>query len=222
LIKEGQIPADAPLPPILPIVLYNGQERWTAVTDIFDLIPPVPGLVEKFKPHFSYLLVNENDYSESELASLKNLVAAVFRLEHPASPEVIGGLLTLLEELIVNRPELRRIFAQWIRATLMRNPEYGILLPMVDDLQELKVMLSERLEEWALGFKAEGEARGEQRGRQDGEARTLQRLLTRRFGELTPELASRIAGAPLEELETWFDRGIDARTLEDVFGPTMH
>ena len=49
LIKSGDILEDGRLPPILPIVLYNGQPRWTAADDIADLIPTVPGLVGQFK-----------------------------------------------------------------------------------------------------------------------------------------------------------------------------
>jgi len=71
LIKRGEVLADGRLPPVLPIVLYNGSPRWTAVTDVFELIPPVPGLVEQFKPRLKYLLIDENAYSDSELASVK-------------------------------------------------------------------------------------------------------------------------------------------------------
>jgi hypothetical protein len=137
LVKRGEVLADGRLPPVLPIVLYNGSQRWSAVTDVFDLIPPVPGLVEQFKPRLKYLLIDENAWTDSELASLKNLVAAVFRIEHPASPAAIGGLLSLLDEWLTERPDLRRMFALWIRATLMRKAEYRIVLPQIDDLQEL-------------------------------------------------------------------------------------
>jgi len=90
LIKRGEVLADGRLPPILPIVLYNGSQRWTAVTDIADLIPVVPGLVEHFKPRLKYLLIDENTYSDTELASLNNLVAAVFfRFEQADSPATI-------------------------------------------------------------------------------------------------------------------------------------
>ncbi len=33
LVQTGRVPKDAGLPPVLPIVLYNGQKRWTAATD---------------------------------------------------------------------------------------------------------------------------------------------------------------------------------------------
>jgi len=177
LVKRGEVLADGRLPPVLPIVLYNGSQHWRAATDVFDLIPPVPGLVEQYKPRLRYLLIDENSYPDSELASLKNLVAAVFRIEHPASPAAIGVLLGLLDEWLVERPDLRRMFALWIRATLMRKAEYRIVLPRMDDLQELNVMLAERLEEWAHAYKAEGKA--------EGEALALQKLAG--LAEAAPE-----------------------------------
>ncbi len=45
LIKRNEILKDGRLPPVLPIVLYNGKSRWSAVHDVFDLIPTVPGVL---------------------------------------------------------------------------------------------------------------------------------------------------------------------------------
>ena len=220
LIKRGEVLADGRLPPVLPIVLYNGSQRWSAVTDVFELIPPVPGLVEQFKPRLKYLLIDENAWSDSELASLKNLVAAVFRIEHPASPEAIGGLLSLLDEWLVERPDLRRMFALWIRATLMRKAEYRIVLPRIDDLQELNVMLAERLEEWAHAYKAEGRVEGKAEGKAEGEALALQKLLKKRFGAVPSEVLAKISVASLEQIDAWLDQVLDAESLDDIFGPT--
>jgi hypothetical protein len=213
------------LPPILPIVLYNGSQRWTAATDIADLIPAVPGLVAEFKPHLKYLLIDESAYSSSELSSLRNLVAAVFRFEQAQSPASIEDIINLLIEWLADRPDLKRMFALWIRATLMRKQNYSISLPQIDDLQEIKVMLADRLEEWAHGYIAEGELKGKkqglqqglQEGKQQGEMLALQRLLAKRFGVIPMEIVALISQAPLEDIERWFDRAIDAQHLSDVF-----
>ncbi len=230
LIKRGEVLDDGRLPPILPIVLYNGSSRWSSVTDIFELIPPVPGLVEQFKPRLKYLMIDESSYTDSELSSVKNLVAAVFQIEHPANPQQIGELIARLGEWLGDRPDLRRMFAIWIRATLMRKPEYRIVLPEIDDLQEVKVMLADRLEEWARGYKAEGVQQGMQQGVQQGmqqgvqkgEALALQRLLYQRFGAITSDITARIAAASVEEIEAWFDKAIDATQLDEIFEPPVH
>jgi flagellar biosynthesis/type III secretory pathway protein FliH len=115
----------------------------------------------------------------------------------------------------------------------MRKQNYSILLPQIDDLQEIKVMLADRLEEWAHGYIAEGELKGKQQGlqqgkqegkqeglqegKQQGEMLALQRLLAKRFGVIPVEIVALISQAPLEDIERWFDRAIDAKALPEVF-----
>jgi flagellar biosynthesis/type III secretory pathway protein FliH len=99
----------------------------------------------------------------------------------------------------------------------MRKQNYSILLPQIDDLQEIKVMLADRLEEWAHGYIAEGKQEGLQEGKQQGEMLALQRLLAKRFGVIPMETVSLISQAPLEDIERWFDRAIDAKALSNVF-----
>ena len=221
LIKRGEVLEDGRLPPILPIVLYNGSQKWTAATNIRELIPVVPGLVSQFSPSLQYLLIDENNYTDSELASLHNLVAAVFRLEHASSPSAVSELTQLLTDWLSDRPDLRRMFALWIRATLMRKQEYGIVMPQVDDLQEIRVMLADKVEEWAKAYIAEGKQEGRQEGRQEvlqqGEVLALQRLLAKRFGVIPADTIALIANAPVADIERWFDRAIDAKQLSDVF-----
>lgn len=45
---------------MLPIVLYNGDAKWTAATDVAALIPRVPGLVAKYLLKMEYLLIDES------------------------------------------------------------------------------------------------------------------------------------------------------------------
>ena len=56
-----------------------------------------------------------------------------------------------------------------------------------------------------------------QEGLQKGEMLALQRLLTKRFGVIRMETVTLISQAPLEDIERWFDRAIDAKALYDVF-----
>ena len=149
----------------------------------------MPGLVEHFKPRLKYLLIDENAYSDTELASLNNLVAAVFfRFEKADSPATIEGLISLLIDWLADRPDLWRMFSLWIRVTLMRKQNYGILLSQVDDLQEINVMLADRLEQWALAYIAEGELKGELKGTLKGEMLALQRLLSNALVPYLPKL----------------------------------
>ena len=64
-----------------------------------------------------------------------------------------------------------------------------------------------------------GIAQGMRRGRAEGERAVLERLLRRRFGQLSPEAAERLRRAPEAELEAWADNVLDAETLDEVFHP---
>ncbi len=66
--------------------------------------------------------------------------------------------------------------------------------------------------------RVEGMQRGMQQGRVEGERAVLERLLHRRFGILSPEIAQRLNQASVADLETWAENLLDANTLEDVFG----
>jgi hypothetical protein len=60
---------------------------------------------------------------------------------------------------------------------------------------------------------------GIEQGPQQGEARALLRLIQVKFGPPAPDLAARVAGAELHELELWLDRILTAATPDEVFGP---
>ncbi len=101
------------------------------------------------------------------------------------------------------------MFFSWIKGTLNKKPEYSKLLDKIDDLGSIKVMLADRLEEWAHGYMAEG--------KQEGETLLLQKLLAKRFGTIPAETTALISNAPVVDIERWFDRAIDAKQLSDVF-----
>ena len=63
----------------------------------------------------------------------------------------------------------------------------------------------------------QGIERGMKQGRVEGERALLERLLQRRFGLLSPEVAERLGQASVADLESWAENVVDAPTLDDVF-----
>jgi hypothetical protein len=63
---------------------------------------------------------------------------------------------------------------------------------------------------------------GVQQGMQQGECSLLARQLTRRFGALPEWAKTRLHQANTDLLETWGERVLDARSLEEVFGEIQH
>ncbi|MFB8831257.1 Rpn family recombination-promoting nuclease/putative transposase [Azotobacter sp. CWF10] len=50
LIASGQIEAGQPLPPIFPVVIYNGEPRWSAAQDVAELIAAPLGSLAAYRP----------------------------------------------------------------------------------------------------------------------------------------------------------------------------
>jgi hypothetical protein len=227
LISQKQLGPDGLLPPVLPVVLYNGESRWRAPTSLAALLPKVPAFLAPLQPQMEYVLIDEGAYPASALSTLpSNLVAAIFKLERPQHPEEVRRILAEVLDA-TKGPEyaqVRRIIALWIRAALKRNRRYSIELPELDDLQELSVMLSQRIEEWAKAYMATGEEKGLERGLLKGEARMLSRLLARRFGELPAWVEQRLNEATEAQLAGWSESVLDAQSLAAVFAepPASH
>ncbi|MGE4125899.1 MAG: DUF4351 domain-containing protein [Pusillimonas sp.] len=131
-------------------------------------------------------------------------------------PQLKYLLIDLLNDWLADNPELRRIFAIWIRAVVLRRSKYAVVLPKIDDLKELKMTLTARFETWAEEFEQRGIEKGLEKGLLKGEALALQRLLVKRFGPLSEHAAQQIESATSEQINLWIDRVLDARSLNDV------
>ena len=162
LIKSGQVKGKQKLPPVFPLVLYNGGKRWNAATSIADLIDAVPVGLERYLPEYRYLIIDEGSYSEHELNELKNLVSALFRLEHSSGHETVLQLIGHLVDWLgtPETEELRRSFVIWIKRVLLtdRLPESDY--ETVQDLVEVHTMLEKRVKQWQKQWLAEGKLEG--------------------------------------------------------------
>lgn len=228
LIKSGQVNKGELLPPVLPVVLYNGEIRWRAPEDIEALITPVPGGLERYPPHLHYLLLDEGRYSDHELANLRNLTAALFRLENSRTPQDVERVLQALIAWLQSPEQsgLRRTFTVWLKRVFLPGRMPKVTFDEIQDLQEVQSMLAERVKEWTREWKQQGIEEGRLEGRQEGrlegqvegEAKMLLRQLERRFGPIDEAIQNRIHSADAETLLIWGDRILNAQSIEDVFG----
>jgi len=175
LIQGGEIKGGR-LPPVLPLVLYNGGPRWRAALSIEELIEEVPGGLSRYRPHFQYLLLDEGHFDPKTLPE-RNLVAAIFRLESSAEVDDINRVLESLIDWL-HAPEqtsLRRAFHTWINRIILPLRLPGQRLPQVNDLTEMHAMLAERVKQWTREWEREGLQKGLQKGRAEGLQEGLQK-----------------------------------------------
>jgi hypothetical protein len=220
LIQAGQLTSDRMLPPILPIVLYNGDRKWTAATNIYDMIQVVPGGLSRYHPNMQYLLLAENEYTDSELQGLNNLVAAMFRLENSQSPAsclvVVRRLLQWLAD--PKQASLRRAFTVWFSRVLFPIHFDGETQPVLEELKEVESMLAERVKEWNRESMERGIQQGIQQGMQLATRQVLLRQLEKRFSALPTDIKAKLDGASDEQLLQWSELILTAKTLGEIFG----
>jgi predicted transposase/invertase (TIGR01784 family) len=68
------------LPPVFPIVLYNGKDKWTAPTEIKDLIEN-HDLLGEFGVQFKYFKIAENEFSAESLLKIQKVISTIFFTE---------------------------------------------------------------------------------------------------------------------------------------------
>ena len=198
LIRRGALGPDERLPPVLPVVLYNGRRRWTAPVEVADLIAPVGEALARFQPSQRYFLLDQGSCGEDDLPR-RNLVSALVALENSRSAAELPELLEVLSDWLrgPGEDELRRAFVEWVRRVLPRGRFAGAALPGVQDLEGGEMMLAERAKEWTEQLLREGREQGLERGLEQGlergraeERALLCRLAARKFDAETAERLS--------------------------------
>ena len=69
------------LPPVLPIVLYNGDQTWTAPLHMRELLAEPPAALLHLQPSLSDHFLDENRVPTTAGMRLHNLASAIFALE---------------------------------------------------------------------------------------------------------------------------------------------
>ena len=87
-----------------------------------------------------------------------------------------------------------------------------------EDSSTMAGVISRAREEGIQQGKQQGMKEGMEQGRVEGERAVLERLLRRRFGLLSPEVAEKLGQASVADLESWAEKVLEAPTLDDVFG----
>jgi predicted transposase YdaD len=229
IIAEKKLKHGDKLPPVLLIVLYNGEVRWNAPEDTAALIalPPLSSLWP-WQPQSRYHILDMGAMDRDRLAERDNMAALLFRLEQPHRPEEVAALINEVIGWFRRHPDheaLKRLFTELVHQTMVG---LGAALPIPEELTEMQTMMSRLPEIWKRQYLAEGEAKGqaegEARGRAEGEirgeAKAFILLAEQRFGPLPQALRARVERADAAAIETWLAHLLAATSLETLFGTT--
>ena len=128
------------LPPVIPVVVYNGWEPWHVATDLGSLIGDLDPSAEIYRPQLRYRLVDESTYPREHLAALESPVADLFRVEKSRDwREVRSSVNRLRQSIPPAEAGLRQAFETWLHKVIL--PRFGLSEEEVSGtltLEELK------------------------------------------------------------------------------------
>jgi len=181
------------LPAVFPIMLYNGEKRWTAPEELSILIEE--SIPEKYIPRFSYYKIAENEFGKDFLKGIKNSVAALFYTENCSSEELQHEIDTIVDLLQTEKPGETALFINWFKYMFSHREE---LVDEVKGLDEVKSMLRTSLKKEREQLKKEGIQEGIQVGILVEKRKTAANLLKEK---MPVSKISEITGLPVDEIK---------------------
>ena len=219
VIADGGLHEHGRLPPVLPVVLYNGRRRWTAPVEMTALIAAGDDVLAPYQPSLRYYLLDGARVPDADLPP-GNLVSALVGLEKTRDAPGLGEALRALSELLraAGDEHLTRAFVAWLRSglRLAGRPPSGAGDALAQ-LQETQTMLEETVREWTREWLEQGRAQGIEQGRVEERA-LLCRLAARKFDDDAAQaLAAALAGVTdAERLGRVGDWIIECATASDL------
>jgi len=106
IIKQGRNSIkNNKLPPILPLVIYNGTKKWNAPLNFHELLDErIPSKLKTYQPNLHYWLLEERRYNIGKEADNTNTVAPLIALEQSTGPKEAAKIVEHLIELL-KQPE---------------------------------------------------------------------------------------------------------------------
>jgi hypothetical protein len=216
VIDEYSLKGGALLPPLLMLVLYNGQRRWKVATTTSELIAlSSDSPLWPEQPRVRYHLLDVGAFSNDELAKRSSLAALLFRLEQSSSCEGLGKVFDEVKSWFRRHEGYERLRALFDKVVRQACEARGLKLPESVNLWEGESVLADQIGVWMDRQFAEGEARGEAKGK----AEALILILAQRFGAVATSRQVEIREAKLESLDCWIKRVVVAPDLASVFDP---
>jgi len=233
LLHDKQAAYPIQLPAILPVVIYAGQRRWNAATDLADLIDldaDTAAALGELVPRLHYLLDDVSRLTAAQLRARPLTAAArltMVLLGLPAGhPNVTVELSDWLDQFTEvwaganGKAILESAIVYLYQVSDTPSQELNrFFSELGPDIKDVAMSTAEKIhaEGHAKG-RLEGRAEGRAEGQSEGAANVLTRLLTTRFGPLPQAVVARLrAGTEADHLR-WTERVLSAPTLGAIFG----
>lgn len=188
------------LPPIVPIVLYNGKAKWTAKRQFRQLLSHEDRFGSELL-NFEYILIDVARYTEKDLLTVASTIGAVFFLDQAEDQaqliERLHKLLHVMQQLpIENQQKLMTWMKNMLRENLPEHKQEPILHNWLESMEgdEQVMGLSKVLGHIIQKERQEGLQEGLQKGKE---------LVTKEMINTGADNAyiSKVTGISIEKIE---------------------
>jgi hypothetical protein len=205
LIRTKKVKGRTRLPPILPIVVYNGKAPWKAVQSFRKLVNCPYKSLEKYIPDAFYEVFEEREIFK-QITHPQNLVDLLVSIEFSRDPETMKNLFRQLCGLADSSERfnnLLRGFMLLIRRGLLRSSKSSANLPDFNwedagSPQEVNHMLEITMQSWANKYLAQGINKGREEGIEKGKVEIALKMIAK---DKSFEEISEITELPIDQIK---------------------
>ena len=217
------------LTPIVPILLYTGEDAWTRSIDLSSLMS-LPRQLESFIPQYELLRLNLRDLQTEDLLESKTAIASILHVLKFANAP-IRELTIAIKQAVVSLENLPPQQQEWRRAMhyillLIRHKRRpaersGLFEQVTDAVTERRRNeVIEMFQTDAQYLEEKGRVEGRVEGRFEGQTETTRKLflslLRHKFSPLPPNTEEKIEQLTNDKLEELFDEAIDSKSLSEI------
>ena len=229
LVRQRQLYPDGRLPDVIPIVIYNGRQRWTAPLEFGELHPLRNSVHARYNISARYILMDFSTYKERALEFSDNPLALLIRLEIAESveelPQVVDTFIGWYRQ--PGQEELKADLTDWFKM-LLENIGDENLRRRIEGVEDMG-MLAENLREWVAEYKEykesalaqleKGRTEGRTEGLEEGKRELLLRQIETKYGtdvreQLTETLLRHTTTEALDRFGDWI---IKCESAEELF-----
>lgn len=181
-----QNPKATKLPPILPLVLYQGGDAWTTDTLLSSLIE-IPEGLSAFQPEFCHLLVDLNEISSDDLQGTPSLQAILVALKTSRNRKAheFEVLVRLLAAILHIDPSL-------IRSVMLYLYSVDNETDITEYIKQAEALNQPELQEAFMTIADKLRKEGRQEGRQEALQEDIVEILELRFQSVSYSIKNQL------------------------------
>ena len=205
------------LPPVFPIVLYNGDDTWAAARSVREIVEQSE-LFGDCIPDLKYHLIDIVHYDTNKLKALHNLLSSLFLLEQSQDRAAFSESIQQASAILSQEKdgELWQSIFQWITIKLQSDFPQG----NPEALQQLQQAILNKPREESHTM-LETIARkifeeGIEEGLQEGMKKSILKVLQARFNQVPKKIEDKILSLTDEEsLSLLVEKAVTVPTLKE-------